>query len=488
MTERILDAERTLARFQPYDRAQVRGRLMQALSGWQDKIVVLDDDPTGVQTVHDVYVYTDWRPESLRAAFEAPERMFFVLTNSRSMSEEETQRVHQQIARAVAAAAQAAGRDFVLISRGDSTLRGHYPLETQTLREELERETGRPYDGEILLPFFLEGGRYTVDDVHYVRMGDRLVPAGQTGVARDKPFGYESSNLRAWIQEKTRGACAAERVASIGLETLRRCDYAAVVEQLMGLSGFERAIANAVDDADVEVFATALIEAIRRGKRFLFRSAAALPKALGGVSDRPLLTREELTDAQNPHGGLIVVGSHVERTTRQLQALRRAAFVEFVEFNQHLVTDEAAFEAEQRRVVAQAQAAICAGRTVAVYTRRERFDLGTGDREAELRLSVRISQAVTGIVERLTARPAFIVAKGGITSSDIGTKALRVRRALVLGQILKGVPVWLTDEESKFPRMPYVIFPGNVGDDEALYDAVVKLQRDHREDVTVDAV
>ena len=89
--------------------------------------------------------------------------------------------------------------------------------------------------------------------------------------------------------------------------------------------------------------------------------------------------------------------------------------------------------------------------------------------------SVRISEAVQSVVGNLQITPAFIIAKGGITSSDVGVKALGVRRALVLGQIQPGVPVWRTGPESKFPGMTYVIFPGNVGEERTLRDAVSTL-------------
>ena len=72
----------------------------------------------------------------------------------------------------------------------------------------------------------------------------------------------------------------------------------------------------------------------------------------------------------------------------------------------------------------------------------------------------------------MTVTPAFVIAKGGITSSDVGTKALAVKRANVLGQIRPGIPVWQTGEESKFPQTPYVIFPGNVGENTTLREAV----------------
>ena len=95
-----------------------------------------------------------------------------------------------------------------------------------------------------------------------------------------------------------------------------------------------------------------------------------------------------------------------------------------------------------------------------------------------MRLSVHISNAVTGFVRDLTVRPRFIIAKGGITSSEVGTAGLHIKRARVMGQLLSGVPVWRTGPESKFPQMPYIIFPGNVGDENALYDAVIELSEE----------
>jgi uncharacterized protein YgbK (DUF1537 family) len=465
--------------FPAYDKVDVTRRCREALAKLCRKIVVLDDDPTGVQTVHGVHVYTDWSLDSIREGFLAPEGMFFLLTNSRSFDTETTISVHREIAGRVARVSRETGRDFLLISRGDSTLRGHYPLETQALRAALE-DAGLNVDGEIILPFFPEGGRYTLDNVHYVASGDLLVPAGQTEYAKDKTFGYVSSDLTEWIEEKSNGAYAARDVVCIGLKELRARDYAAITRKLSAVSGFGKVIVNAVDYADLEVFAVALVAALGEGREFLYRSAAALPKVLGGVPAMELLSRQELVDTKNRSGGLILAGSHVLRTTQQLEKLRRADFITFVAFDQHLAVDEARLHTEQRRVISIAEREIAAGRTVAVFTRRERFDLNTGDREEELRLAVRISDAIAGIVSGLTVRPNFIIAKGGITSSDVGVKGLKVRKALVLGQILKGVPVWLTGPESRFPNMPFVIFPGNVGDEDALYDAVLKLQPDRQ--------
>ncbi len=462
-----------LDRYPKVDEARVDADLAEALAGLGRKIVVLDDDPTGVQTVHHVPVYTDWRPQTLLEAFSEDCPMFFILTNSRAFTAAETGGVHRELANRIADAAAQTGRDFIVISRSDSTLRGHYPLETETLREGLEALTEKRFQGEIVIPFFLEGGRYTFDNIHYVREGDRLVPAGNTEFARDKSFGYSASHLGAWCEEKTHGRFPAGQMLFLSVEELRAMDYDAVAEKLLSTRGFNKIIVNAVDYVDVKLFAVALARAIRAGGEYLIRGAAAIAKVLGGVPDRPLLRGEELTDPANPNGGIVLIGSHVNRTTRQMERLRDcAAPLEWIEFNQHLILSPGGLAPEVERVVALCDSAVRAGKTAVVYTRRDRLDLGKDDPEGQLRISVEISSAVTSIIRKISARPRFLIAKGGITSSDVGVKALGVRRAEVIGQVAPGVPVWMTGPESKYPGLPYVIFPGNVGSDDTLLEIV----------------
>nr|GEX57316.1 ketose-bisphosphate aldolase, class-II [Tanacetum cinerariifolium] len=65
-----------------------------------------------------------------------------------------------------------------------------------------------------------------------------------------------------------------------------------------------------------------------------------------------------------------------------------------------------------------------------------------------------------------------INSQGGITSSDIATKALEAKRAKIVGQALAGVPLWQLGPESRHPGVPYIVFPGNVGDSNALAKVV----------------
>lgn len=445
-----------------------RDRLAAALEDFPRKIIVLDDDPTGVQTVHGVNVYTDWTAQDIAAGFAEPNAMFFVLTNSRAFSADKTAAEHKKIAERICAAAKTFGREFIVVSRSDSTLRGHYPLETQTLRNTLEAH-GHRIDGEILIPFFKEGGRFTIGNVHCVRDGDRLIPAGETEFARDKTFGYTSSNLADYIAEKTRGAFPADGVTCIGLDELRGGDVDEISARLNSVTGFGKVVVNAVDYVDVEIFSLALLKSLAAGKNFLFRTAAAFTKVIGGIADKNFLTRGELIDGTNPNGGLIVVGSHVQKTTAQLNELRKLPSVVFIEFD---VTNLAAVA----DIVRQAEENLSRGLTVTIYTSRKVLDMG--DAEGNLAASVNISAALTDIVRSLNVRPKFLIAKGGITSADIGTKALGVKRALVIGQAAAGVPVWKLGAESKFPAMSYVIFPGNVGGVETLRKIVELLDAD----------
>ena len=463
--------------YKPIDEKLVDKLLAEEIAKNNRKIVVLDDDPTGVQTVHDIHVYTGWDEESIRKGFLEENNLFYILTNSRGFTEEETTKAHNEIAAVVDKIAKETGKEYIFISRSDSTLRGHFPLETRLLRENYEKNTGKTIDGEILCPFFKEGGRYTIDNVHYVKYGDELVPANETEFAKDKTFGYSAATMPEYVEEKTKGEFKAADVTCISLEDIHNMDFDKIEAQLMAVKDFNKIIVNSVGYADIKVFCVALYRAMAKGKVFMFRTAAAIVKVMGGVTDQPLLTRKQMVVKETKNGGIIVVGSHTNKTTAQVEELKKLTDIEFIEMDATLVKDEKAFAAEVDRCLKKEEECIRAGKTVCCYTTRALITADTGNKEDELRLSVRISDAVQSLVGRLTVTPAFVIAKGGITSSDVGVKALAVKQANVLGQIRPGIPVWQTGEESKFPLTPYVIFPGNVGEAETLREAVEVLTK-----------
>ena len=460
-----------LNNFKDIDESYLDKLLNDEIEKNNKKIVVLDDDPTGVQTVHDVSVYTDWSKESIKSGFEEKNKLFYILTNSRGFTIEQTIKAHKEIANTIAEVGRELNKEYIIISRSDSTLRGHYPLETKLLKD-IENQNGKKIDGEILCPFFKEGGRFTINNIHYVKYDNKLVPAGETEFAKDKTFGYTSSNMCEYIEEKTNGEFKKENVTCISLDDIRSLNFDKIEKQLSEVNDFNKVVVNAIDYCDIKVFCIALYRAMAKGQTYMFRTAAAIVKVIGGITNQPLLTKEKMIVKDNKNGGIVVVGSHTKKTTSQLESLKEVYGIEFIEFNSDLVLDEMKFEQEIKRVVSLSEKFISEGTTVVTYTKRKLLVVENDSKEDALIRSVKISDAVQSLVGRLTVEPSFVIAKGGITSSDVGTKALAVKKANVMGQIKPGIPVWQTGDESKFPKTPYVIFPGNVGEISTLKEAV----------------
>jgi len=426
-------------------------------------VVVLDDDPTGTQTVHSIPVLTGWSVEVLCKEFANDLPAFYLLTNSRSLLLPESQALHARIGHNLKQAAALTGVDFVVVSRSDSTLRGHFPGEVEALAGAL----GQDFDAWLLIPFFEEGGRYTIQNVHYVSDGEWLIPAGETPYARDATFGYRSSDLREWVDEKTGGRFPAETVAAISIADIRLGGRAQVTDRLMALPHGSVCIVNAASNRDLVVFAEGLAEAEARGRRFLYRTAASFVPARAGIPPRPLLTCDDLA-LPAAGGGLFVVGSYVPTTSAQVSNLLEQTNVASLEVHVDQLLSENLRENEIRRVVRQAEEALTKNKTVVIYTSRA---LITGEGAASsLVIGQTISKGLIQIVRAVSARPRYLLAKGGITSSDVATKGLDVQRAMVRGQILPGVPVWQLGPESRFPGLAYIVFPGNVGGPMALVD------------------
>ena len=142
------------------------------------------------------------------------------------------------------------------------------------------------------------------------------------------------------------------------------CSSDLIEAQLMAVKDFNKIVVNAVDYADLKVFGVALYRAMAKGKVFMFRTAAAIVKVMGGVSDQPLLTRAQMVVKETDNGGIIVVGSHTNKTTAQVEELKKLTDIEFIELDATLVRDEEAFENEVRRCLAKEEECIRAGKTV----------------------------------------------------------------------------------------------------------------------------
>ncbi|XP_059643268.1 uncharacterized protein LOC132285119 [Cornus florida] len=433
-------------------------------------LIVLDDDPTGTQTVHDVEVLTEWNIEPLVEQFKKRPKCFFILTNSRSLSSEKATALIEDICRNIRSAAKSVENiEYTVVLRGDSTLRGHFPEEADAAVSVLGE-----MDAWIICPFFLQGGRYTIEDVHYVADSDRLVPAGDTEFAKDAAFGYKSSNLREWVEEKTRGRIPASSVKSISIQLLRKGGPNAVCEQLCSFEKGTTCIVNAASERDMAVFAAGMIQAELKGKNFLCRTAASFVSARIGIIPKSPILPKDLGINKGRSGGLIVVGSYVPKTTKQVEELKLQCghILRIIEISVDKLAMKSLEEREEEinRTSKMADVFLRACKDTLIVTSRE---LITGKTPSEsLEINFKVSSALVEIVRRITTKPRYILAKGGITSSDLATKALEAKCAKVVGQALAGVPLWQLGPESRHPGVPYIVFPGNVGDNKAVAEVV----------------
>ncbi|MGO3885456.1 MAG: four-carbon acid sugar kinase family protein [Mycetocola sp.] len=436
--------------------------------------IVLDDDPTGTQSVSNLPVLSAWERSDLEWALDQNTRAVYVLTNTRSLDEADAAERNRQIVTVATEVAAERGITLSFVSRGDSTLRGHYPLET-TVIDETVRSLGQAgHDGVVIVPAFPDAGRITIGGVHYLRgANDSLTPAGESEFARDATFGYRSSSLADWVEEKTGGAVAATDVLVLDLTTIR-AGADAIAAALGTVSGGQPVVVDIVTENDLRLLALGLIAAENAGARLLYRVGPPFVRGRIGQEQHAPLTAHEVYGPAGgaDNGGLVVVGSHVGQTTRQLAELsRQGGLADTIEIDIAQVLDGTRSTAHIADVVARAADALGRG-TVVVHTSRTLVK--TDDPEESLTIARRVStavvQAVQGILERNA--PRFVIAKGGITSSDVASRGLGIRAAIVRGPMLPGIVSLWEPVGGPASGIPYVVFAGNVGTDESLADVV----------------
>ena len=440
------------------------------------KIIVLDDDPTGSQTVHSCQLLTRWDAVTLQAALLDASPLFFVLTNPRGMDAARAASVTREVCQNIklALADLAAGGTLfnpIFVSRSDSTLRGHYPVETDVMEEELGRE-GASFDAHFLTPAFFEGGRFTRDSIHYLIVNGVPTPVAETEFARDSVFGYRHSYLPDYVEEKTAGRIKASEVERFVLNDVR----GDVSARLLALHGNRCCVVDAETQADLNHFAEQLTAAARQGKRFLFRSAASLLTALAKLPPQPVAAESMHAYVRNNESGqcagAVIVGSHVKKTTAQLAILLEQPGIVPLEVDVDLIETER--EKLLTEILAQAGVAHAQGRTPAIFT--SRVERQFPDQATRLAFGEAVSAFLMDVVRGLPTTLGFLISKGGITSNDVLSDGLALRTSTVLGQILPGCSVVRCPaEHPRYPNLPVVIFPGNVGDDAALATAYQRL-------------
>ncbi|NJO45194.1 MAG: four-carbon acid sugar kinase family protein [Oscillatoriales cyanobacterium RM2_1_1] len=425
------------------------------------KIIVLDDDPTGSQTVHSCLLLTQWDIDTLRSGLTDSSPIFFILTNTRALTPEEAASVTWEVTHNLKQAiAQTGTEDFLVVSRSDSTLRGHYPIETDVIAQELG-----PFDAHFLIPAFFEGGRFTRDSVHYLNINGVPTPVHQTEFAQDSVFGYHFSYLPDYVAEKTAGKIAANQVERFLLEDIR----AGTQERLRHLTHNQCVVVDGETQADLDQFATDVLAVAGEGKRFLFRSAASILTALAALGPQPFPPEEMGSYALGGKPGAVIVGSHVKKTTQQLERLLQEPGIEGIEVDvSHLLEEsQVQRQAMLQQILEQIHQAHATGHTPVIYTSRQ--ELSFANTQIRLEFGVAVSEFLMDLVRGLPKDIGFLISKGGITSNDVLSKGLALGTARLLGQVLAGCSIVRTPgDHPQFPNLPVVLFPGNVGDEDGL--------------------
>jgi uncharacterized protein YgbK (DUF1537 family) len=435
------------------------------------KIIVLDDDPTGSQTVHSCLLLTRWDADTLREAILDESPLFFVLTNTRGMAAGPAAAITREVChnlKLVLAELRKEGRDInpVMVSRSDSTLRGHYPVETDVIAEELG-----PFDAHFLVPAFFEGGRITRDSTHYLVVNGKETPVHETEFARDSVFAYRHSYLPDYVEEKTAGKIRAARVERFLLSDVR----GDCLPRLLKLHGNACCVVDAEKQDDLNRFAAQLLAAAGQGKRFLFRSAASLLTALARLPAQPVAARDMARYVRAGRPGAVIVGSHVKKTTLQLEQLLKMPGIAPIEVDVEQLQNSR--EALLAGVVRQCEQAHAAGDTPVVFT--SRLEKAFPDQAARLAFGEMVSAFLMDVVRNLPRTLGFLISKGGITSNDVLSSGLALRTSRVAGQILPGCSVVRCPaDHPRYPDLPVIIFPGNVGDEQALATAYARLAGD----------
>lgn len=405
------------------------------------RIVVLDDDPTGTQSASDVTVLLDADAGSLTDVLRS-ERSVYVQTNSRSLTEGDAVALARRLRAFIAEVADTLGATIDVVLRGDSTLRGHVFTESRVFL---------PSDGVMLfVPAFPAGGRITRDGQHLLQTAEGWVPVGETEFAADPVFGFASSDLSAFVAERTGSPGRA-----VALNDVRS---GALADVLRTAGPGEVIVADAVTDDDIRTIADA-VRRTGRERPVVVRSAAPLAAELAGVvSEAPVepsfLRAEEV---------LVVCGSHTDLARRQLAAL----------------TDLIGAPTEIRATDALRDASVEGARCAAEERGRARplgvrFVATERERQAHhdtLADGAAVMQALTTAARELLPERGLVVTKGGITAAEIIGTAIGARRARVVGQIRPGVSVWEATSD-RGASLRCLIVPGNMGDTDILADAV----------------
>ena len=452
------------------------------------KVIVFDDDPTGSQTVHSAPLLLRWDAPTLAAGLRHPSPLLFLLANTRALDPGEARQRVGEICRALVPALEEARQAglidrWIAVSRGDSTLRGHFPLEVEVIDQELG-----PFEATFLAPAFLEGGRTTVAGVHLLQ-GE---PVHHSAFARDSLFGYGTSDLAAWAQEKSGGRIAAAAVQHLALAELEPAAQGALRQRLEALAGNPLVVVDAERPGHLAAFGVVVRELVAGSQdppqRFLFQSAASLLNGLVTLPPQPrdaqgLAALCRLDPAGGRRPGLVLVGSHVPLADAQLASLLAEPGCGGVEVPVARVQrvlegplPDTLLASLEQEWLERLRDLLAAGRTPVLFT--SRGELVCRHAAERRRLGRELAAAMARVAAQLAPELGYLISKGGITSHTLLAEGLGLDWVELQGQLQPGLSLVLVPEAGSkgatsarvegIEALPLVTVPGNLGEADTL--------------------
>ena len=443
------------------------------------KIIIFDDDPTGSQSVYGCPLILKWDQETLAFGIENSSSLLFILANTRALPNDLAKKRIQDISQRIKEILNEQGmtsKEVLFVSRGDSTLRGHGFLEPNVLAEELG-----PFDATFHVPAFFEGGRTTVNGIHLLNGS----PVHLTNFASDQIFGFSTSYLPDWLQEKSNYAIQAKSVIRLTLEQLNSAlETDAGMQDLIiflkALNGNAMVVVDAEKPAHLFIFSKAIIQLMRE-KRFLFRSAASLIKAFADLPLNPnqqssLISLRLRDKSFCLKTGLILVGSHVKLADQQLEFLLKDPNCEGLELPVDKISKaldssyaDISLNDLEHLYFSQLKKIIKSGRTPVFFTSRGELNFSSVSRR--MLFGSQLAELMSRIVYKVSPDLGYIISKGGITTQTLLEQGFNFSKVELKGQILPGLSLVCPYIEDDLKRIPIITFPGNLGGKETLLES-----------------
>ena len=445
------------------------------------KIIIIDDDPTGSQTVNDCNLILRWDYETLLKGLKDSSNLLFILANTRSLSKKDVEIRLKEICsalREIMNNSSFAEEDFVLISRGDSTLRGHNFVEPDIINELLG-----PFDATFYIPAFIEGNRTTVNGNHFVDN----IPINKTIFSKDKIFGFNTSNIKELICEQSNYQLDFNNIENIFIkdfEALETNQPSKLFMQIEKLKNNKKVIVDIIDYSQLDKFSS-IVRSLLKKKKFLFRSAASFISSLSNVkrTQKDHIYFSQLRRKNNSDKamkGLIVVGSYVELTTRQLNKVLEISLCKPIEINVFKlyeffkIGDNLNLNSLKKLIMNAIRQNLIRESIPVLYTSRK--TIFPTDKNDLIQFQLFLSAFIAEIVSAIKNEIGYLISKGGITTNTIISEGLEADSVYLEGQILPGISLVTFNLLKQKGKLPIVTFPGNIGNKMSLVKALEILE------------